>query len=170
MLDQWVDGRRGGGGGGAFGFAPDQDANFPPDVALAYAGMLKAPPKATFDQRWTVWGSAFGGTSRIAGDPVIGIRMQSGPRQERHWRVGDILMWDFSADERRLMPMPRCGRNGTPGRLYGLRTGPGSTRGCRATKIEAHSAVSGGRTRCTDRSQEDRRPICCRPNVPGPAA
>jgi len=73
MLDQWVDGRSGGGGGGgAFGFAPDQDANFPPDVALAYAGVLKAPPKATFDQRWTVWGSGFGGTSRIAGDPVVG--------------------------------------------------------------------------------------------------
>ena len=72
MLDRWVDGRSGGGGGGAFGFAPDQETSFPPDVALAYASVLKAPPKASFDQGWTAWGSAFGGTSKIDGDPVVG--------------------------------------------------------------------------------------------------
>jgi hypothetical protein len=42
------------GGGLAMDFAPDQQANLPPDIALAYASILnKAPPKPTFDQQWT---------------------------------------------------------------------------------------------------------------------
>ena len=36
MLDPFVDGRTGSPGGGALGFAPDQPASFPPDIALAY--------------------------------------------------------------------------------------------------------------------------------------
>ena len=46
MLDPFVDGRGGAGGERrqARGFAPDQQASFPPDVALAYAAVLKAPP------------------------------------------------------------------------------------------------------------------------------
>ena len=44
LLDPW-----GGGGGGmgasAIGFAPEQQASLPPDVALAYASVLKAAPK-----------------------------------------------------------------------------------------------------------------------------
>src|SRR6185437_2634599 len=59
MLDANVDGRNG--GGGLLPFAPDQDANFPSDIALAYAGVLKAPPKQSFAQRWTAWASGFGG-------------------------------------------------------------------------------------------------------------
>ena len=60
MLDPFVDGRTGS-PGGALGFAPDQPASLPPDVALAYDSVLKAPPKpAAFDQRWTAWGSAVG--------------------------------------------------------------------------------------------------------------
>jgi uncharacterized protein with beta-barrel porin domain len=77
MLDPFVDGRSGTGwpigGGGASGFAPYQQANFPPDIALAYAGVLKAPPKpAAFDQRWSAWGSSFGGTNKTNGDPLVG--------------------------------------------------------------------------------------------------
>jgi hypothetical protein len=57
MLDPFVDGRSGtgwpSGGGQAMGFAPEQQTSLPPDVALAYAGVLKAPPKPTFDQRWS---------------------------------------------------------------------------------------------------------------------
>jgi uncharacterized protein with beta-barrel porin domain len=75
MLDPFVAGRNGigGGGGGALGFAPEQEANFPSDIALAYDAILKAPPKpATLDQRWTAWGTAYGGSDKTNGDPVVG--------------------------------------------------------------------------------------------------
>jgi hypothetical protein len=64
MLDPFVNGRGyapGLAGGGALGFAPDQQTSLPDDVALAYASILKAPPKPTFDQRWSTWGTGFGG-------------------------------------------------------------------------------------------------------------
>ena len=73
MLDPFVYGRGGAAsGGGPLGFAPDQQASFPSDVALAYAGLLKAPPKQSFDQRWTVWGASFGGSGTFNGDPAVG--------------------------------------------------------------------------------------------------
>jgi outer membrane autotransporter protein len=74
MLDPFVDGRFGGAGFGAPGFAPEQPASFPPDIALAYASVLKAPPAAPapFTQRWTAWGSGFGGSSTTNGNAVIG--------------------------------------------------------------------------------------------------
>jgi uncharacterized protein with beta-barrel porin domain len=73
VLDPSIDGRSGHqAGGGALGFAPDQQASLPSDVALAYAGVLKAPPKQNFDQRWTSWGSAFGGSATTDGDPAVG--------------------------------------------------------------------------------------------------
>ena len=78
MLDPFVDGRLGSGGGGgvdggkAMGFAPDEATTLPPDIALAYAGVLKAPPPAAFAQRWTAWGAAFGGSNTTAGDPAVG--------------------------------------------------------------------------------------------------
>jgi uncharacterized protein with beta-barrel porin domain len=74
MLDPFVAGRNGvGGGGGALGFAPEQEADFPSDIALAYDAILKAPPKpATLDQRWTAWGTAYGGSDKTNGDPVVG--------------------------------------------------------------------------------------------------
>jgi len=87
MLDPFASGRDCGGGSGfprdpslgrpdcggqAIGFAPDQRASFPPDIALAYASMLKAPPKQTFDQRWSAWGSSFGGSSTTSGNAVAG--------------------------------------------------------------------------------------------------
>jgi outer membrane autotransporter protein len=45
----------------------------PEEIALAYASVLKAPVyKATpFEQRFSVWGSAYGGTNRTSGDPSI---------------------------------------------------------------------------------------------------
>jgi hypothetical protein len=58
--------------GGLTGFAPEQQASFPPDIARAYAFVLKAPPPSPFDQRWSAWGSAFGGIGRINGDPASG--------------------------------------------------------------------------------------------------
>jgi autotransporter-associated beta strand protein len=83
MLDPFVDGRTGSPGGGALGFAPDQPASFPPDIALAYDSVLKAPPPShpspasgggmgwEFDQRWTAWGAAYGGASNTNGDPAV---------------------------------------------------------------------------------------------------
>jgi uncharacterized protein with beta-barrel porin domain len=64
MLDPFVNGRGyapGAPGGGALGFAPDH-----------YAPIFKAPPKPTFDQRWSVWGSAYGGSNTSNGDPAVG--------------------------------------------------------------------------------------------------
>jgi len=72
MLDPFVDGRIGGSGGQAMGFAPERASSFPPDIALAYDAVLKAPPKASFDQRWTAWGASYGGSNHVNGDPIIG--------------------------------------------------------------------------------------------------
>jgi autotransporter-associated beta strand protein len=73
MLDPFVDGRGGlaGAGGPALGFAPDRE-DVPEDIALAYAKILKAPPKpVSFDQRWSVWGAGYGGSNRTTGDPAV---------------------------------------------------------------------------------------------------
>jgi YVTN family beta-propeller protein/autotransporter-associated beta strand protein len=74
MLDPFVDGRSGVGGADhpALGFAPERDT-MPPDIALAYAAVLKAAPKAvpTHEPRWTVWGGAYGGSNRTTGDVAV---------------------------------------------------------------------------------------------------
>jgi len=73
ILDPFVDGRSGPPGGSALGFAPDQPASFPPDIALAYDSVLKAQPRAAaFDDRWTVWGASYGGAANTSGNPVVG--------------------------------------------------------------------------------------------------
>ena len=72
MLDPFVAGRGGSAAGGATPFAPEQQASFPPDIALAYDAILKAPPKQTFEQRWTAWGAGFGGYNKTNGDPTVG--------------------------------------------------------------------------------------------------
>jgi outer membrane autotransporter protein len=76
MLDPFVDGRLGGGsdgiGGHAISFAPDAQASLPAEVALAYAGVLKAPAPAPFVQRWTAWGASYGGSNTSNGDPAVG--------------------------------------------------------------------------------------------------
>jgi uncharacterized protein with beta-barrel porin domain len=61
-------------GGGAPGFAPEQEASLPSDIAQAYAAMLtKTPPQQQdFDRRWSAWGSAFGGAGKLDGDPIVG--------------------------------------------------------------------------------------------------
>jgi len=74
MLDPFVDGRNGaaGGGGPAIAFAPEREP-VPDEIALAYAAVLKAPavPAPTFEQRWSAWGSAYGGSNRTSGDPAV---------------------------------------------------------------------------------------------------
>ncbi len=71
LVDPFVDGRFGGAGSAAsqtMGFAADEQASLPPDVALAYAGVLKAPPSAPFAQRWTTWGASYGGGNWSTGN------------------------------------------------------------------------------------------------------
>jgi uncharacterized protein with beta-barrel porin domain len=72
MLDPSGYGGGGGSGGGALGFAPDQQTSLPPDIALAYAGLLKAPPQQTLAERWTTWAAGFGGSATTNGNPTIG--------------------------------------------------------------------------------------------------
>ena len=73
MLDPFVDGRLGGlGGSGAIGFAPEQQANLPPDIALAYASILTKAPPPTLAQRWTAWGAAYGGSNSANGNAAVG--------------------------------------------------------------------------------------------------
>jgi len=70
MLDPFVDGRNGV-GGGAIGFAPARE-ELPEDIALAYAKILKEPPKPqSFEQRWSVWGAGYGGSNRTSGDVAV---------------------------------------------------------------------------------------------------
>jgi uncharacterized protein with beta-barrel porin domain len=75
MVDPFANGRGGGPGGGATGFAPEQTSSLPPDIALAYASVLKAPPaNATTptDRRWNVWGQAYGGYNTANGNQALG--------------------------------------------------------------------------------------------------
>jgi uncharacterized protein with beta-barrel porin domain len=45
----------------------------PPEVASAYAAVLKSQPTAlSFERRWSAWGSAFGGANRTDGNAAAG--------------------------------------------------------------------------------------------------
>jgi outer membrane autotransporter protein len=75
MLDPFVYGRGGiGADGPAMAYAPDPKT-LPADVAGAFAADLKARPAAPrpvfYDQRWTMWGGAYGGVSRTRGDLLV---------------------------------------------------------------------------------------------------
>ena len=60
------------GGGRGFGFAAEQE--LPPGVAQAYAAVTPNDrlPQSTFDRRWSVWGQAYGGLNKSAGDTNTG--------------------------------------------------------------------------------------------------
>jgi uncharacterized protein with beta-barrel porin domain len=72
MVNPFVDGRFGNGFGPAIGFAPGEPPALP-QAAAAFASAMpvKAPP-ATFDQRYGVWGAAYGGSGSVRGDPFVG--------------------------------------------------------------------------------------------------
>ncbi len=70
MLDPTAGGG-GANGGSAPGFA-EEPQRLPPDVAQAYASVLKAPAAASFDQRWRAWGAGFGGGSQTNGNSAVG--------------------------------------------------------------------------------------------------
>jgi uncharacterized protein with beta-barrel porin domain len=79
LLSDMALGTGGGGGGGngvTTGFAEPDDA-LPSDVALAYRRALKQntqqqTPPQNFEQRWTAWGSGYGGTATYNGNAAIG--------------------------------------------------------------------------------------------------
>ena len=73
MLDPFVIGRGGNNAGGpALGFAPEERGRLPDDVATAYESVLGKAPPESFQQRWSAWGSAYGGSNTNKGDPVVG--------------------------------------------------------------------------------------------------
>ena len=73
MLDPFVAGRTGSVNGNGLGFAPEQQASFPPEIAQAYASVFKAPPMAPPPtQQWTAWGSGFGASSTTNGNAAVG--------------------------------------------------------------------------------------------------
>jgi uncharacterized protein with beta-barrel porin domain len=72
MLDPFADGRFGNTAGGATGFAPEQQAALPAEIAQAYAATFKALPPANFEQRWSMWGAAFGGSGKTGGNAAVG--------------------------------------------------------------------------------------------------
>ena len=122
MLDPYLDGR-GGAGGGASTFAPEREANLPPDIALAYARVLKkapalkAPPPAI--SHWTSWAAGFGGYNQSNGDPlVLGSH--------------DVIARDFgyvAGADNRITPDTKVGfALGGGGTNWGLTQGLGSGR------------------------------------------
>jgi outer membrane autotransporter protein len=76
LTDPFVSGHGNGGGfGPAPGFAAEGQDSLPPEIARAYAGVLKAPPPkpvASFDQRWSAWSAAFGGGNTTNGNAAAG--------------------------------------------------------------------------------------------------
>jgi outer membrane autotransporter protein len=63
-------GTGGAGFGPVMGFAPERTIEFPPEVAMAYGSVLKAPLRTDYAQPFSVWASGYGGHANIGGDPT----------------------------------------------------------------------------------------------------
>ena len=75
LTDPSGSGGNNGGAGAAPGFAEEESASLPPDVALAYAKALHQKPAPTaqgFEQRWSAWGAGYGGAGNYGGNPAVG--------------------------------------------------------------------------------------------------
>jgi hypothetical protein len=79
------------------------------DIALAYAGVLKAPPPATFAQRWTAWGASFGGANSTNDNATVGSsNVTTGRVQTRHHVGGEVIIHPTSKAEHVEKPvLPR---------------------------------------------------------------
>jgi autotransporter-associated beta strand protein len=131
MLDPFVDARVGVGGGstsfaGATGFAPEEQTSLPADLALAYAGVLKAAPSipspaggggSGFDQRWSAWGGAYGGASTASGDPAVGSNTVSTQT------YGSAVGLDYHVDPRTVVGFALAGGGTNWGLANALGTG-----------------------------------------------
>lgn len=75
MLDPFVEGRAGeatdGQGGGALAYGA-QTHPLPPQIAEAYAALKAARPGETLQQRWSVWGTAYGGSLNLGANGASG--------------------------------------------------------------------------------------------------
>ncbi|HLH90190.1 MAG TPA: autotransporter domain-containing protein, partial [Xanthobacteraceae bacterium] len=74
MVNPFVDGRFGSGGsvGPGIGFAPGEPPALPQAAAAFASAMpLKAAPPM-FNQRFSAWGAAYGGSGNVRGDPFAG--------------------------------------------------------------------------------------------------
>lgn len=73
MVDPTAGGRGGAPGSAGNAFAAEQSEALPPDIASAYAAVIKRPPPlAPFEQRWSAWGEAFGGYNKTDGNAAAG--------------------------------------------------------------------------------------------------
>ena len=75
LIDPLADGHGGGGIGPLLFAAGEPETVYSPEVANAYASVLKAPPRAApfaASQPWRAWGAGYGGSNRIAGDAGAG--------------------------------------------------------------------------------------------------
>ena len=74
LLNPFVDGRFGAGGsvGPGIGFAPNEPPALPQAAAAFASAMPVKSPPPTFDQRFSAWGGAYGGSGNVRGDPVVG--------------------------------------------------------------------------------------------------
>ncbi|HTZ01682.1 MAG TPA: autotransporter domain-containing protein [Xanthobacteraceae bacterium] len=73
MIDPTAGGRGGAPGTAGNAFAAEQSDALPPDIASAYASVLRHPaPAAPFEQRWTAWGQGFGGYNKTDGNAAAG--------------------------------------------------------------------------------------------------
>ena len=86
MLDPFVDGRGGVGaaaGGAAIGFAPERP-QMPDDIALRLRqgdeGAALQGRAPAFEQRWSVWGAAYGGYNKTQRRSGGGRQPRSAPR------------------------------------------------------------------------------------------
>ncbi len=70
MLDRFLGERFGNGGFGPVGFAAEERPALPA-AAAAFASAMPAQAPAS-DARYSIWGSAFGGSGRIDGDAIVG--------------------------------------------------------------------------------------------------
>ena len=71
MLNPFIGGRFGAAGFGPMGYAAEPKTKLPAaEAAFASALPMKAP--ASFDARYSIWGSAFGGGGSISGNATVG--------------------------------------------------------------------------------------------------
>jgi fibronectin-binding autotransporter adhesin len=79
MLDTSIAGRASGGTGPlAFAAEPEEQAASLDALAYAATGKARGAPPLTFQQRWSVWGAAFGQSLNASGDTTVGSSSISG--------------------------------------------------------------------------------------------
>lgn len=73
-LDPFVQGRSFAAGAPdtPLGFAANERTTLPSELALAYAAIGKTPAQPGFNQRWSSWTSAYGGSSTTSGNAAVG--------------------------------------------------------------------------------------------------